>query len=115
MAALTFRNRFGDLVTIPAVAAGEARHRFGALLDHATSTGPVAITRRYTTRAVLMSVEEFESLASGRQSSLAALDPELGDLLAKMQSPQARKGIAAAFTYTPAELGEASRKAVGRK
>ena len=114
MPALTFRNRLGDLVDIPSVPASDAKNRFGAILDQATSTGPVAITRHDTTRAVLVSVEEFESLIAERQSSLAALGAEFDGLLAKMQTPKARKGIAAAFSSTPAELGKAAVKSAAK-
>ena len=115
MSALTFRNRLGDLVDIPAVAASDAKNRFGAILDQASSSGPVAITRHEMTRAVLISVEEFESLVAGRESSLAVLGAEFDDLLTRMQSSKARKGIKAAFASTPAALGKAAVKAAGRK
>lgn len=110
MSALSFRNRLGDLIDVPSVPASDAKNRFGAILDQATSTGPVAITRHDTTRAVLMSVEEFESLVASRQSSLEVLGAEFDGLLASMQAPKARKGIAAAFASTPAELGKAAVK-----
>lgn len=115
MSALTFRNRVGDLIDIQAVTASDAKNRFGAILDQATSTGPVAITRHDKSRAVLISVEEFESLVAGRESSLAALGGQFDSLLAAMQSPKARKGIEAAFASTPAELGSTAVKAARRR
>ena len=115
MSALTFRNRVGDLIDIPSVAASDAKNRFGALLDQATSSGPVAITRHEATRAVLISLEEFESLVAGRESSLSALGAQLDGLLSKMQSPKARKGIDAAFASSPAELGKAAVRLARKK
>jgi antitoxin Phd len=111
MTRFTYRNRLGDVVDVPAVAASDAKNRFGAIVDQAATIGPVAITRHDTTRAVLLSIEEFESLTAERQSSLTRLSAEFDALLAKMQTPAAREGVAQAFAATPAELGKAAVRA----
>ena len=108
MSTLTFRNRMGSLIDIPAVAASEAKNSFGAILDQASRRGAVAITRHDATRAVLVSVEEFEALVAGQQSSLSSLGAEFDGLLARMQTPKARQGIVKAFAATPGELGKAA-------
>ena len=115
MSALTFRNRLGNLTDVPAVAASEVKNRFGAILDQASQGGAVAITKHDATKAVLISLEEFQALVAGRDASLTALGAEFDDLLAKMQTPAARKGIRAAFAATPEELGKAAVKAARRK
>lgn len=115
MSTLTFRNRLGTLIDVPAIAASEAKNRFGAILDQASQGGAVAITKHDATKAVLISVEEFQALVAGRHSSLTALGAEFDDLLARMQTPDARKGIRVAFAATPAELGKAAVKAARRK
>ena len=61
MSTLTFRNSQGALVDIPTVAATQVKNEFGVILDKATRTGAVAITRHDTPKAVLVSYEEFES------------------------------------------------------
>ena len=110
MSALTYRNRLGDLVAVPAVAASDAKNRLGAILDQASSSGPVAITRHDKTRAVLVSIEEFEALVAGREATLETLGAEFEHMLAEMQTPRARKGIASAFASSPVELGRAAVK-----
>jgi antitoxin Phd len=59
---------------------------------------------------VLLSYEEFESLVQVRSRSLDSLGAEFDDLLDKMQSPKAKKGMDAAFNATPAKLGRAAVK-----
>ncbi len=108
MPKLTFRNRQGDLVDVPSVPATQLKNALGALLDRATHGGAVAITRHDTPRAVLISYEEFTALAKLRSPDLAELDAEFDDLLARMQSPAARAGMAAAFDAAPAALGRAA-------
>ena len=114
MSMLTFRNNQGELVDIPSVASTEVKNAFGTMLDRVAAGGAVAITRHDAPRAVLVSYEEFQSLAQGRASSLDALGAEFDGLLARMQSPRAKKGMAAAFDATPAALGRAAVKAAAR-
>ena len=111
MSALTFRNRLGNLIDIPAIAASEVKNKFGAILDRAAQGGAVAITRHDTTKAVLISIEEFQSLTAGRDSSLMALGAEFDGLLAQMQTSAHRKGIEKAFAAAPGQLGKTAVKA----
>lgn len=108
MSKLTFRNRQGDLVDVLSVPATQLKNELGALLDRATHGGAVAITRHDTPRAVLISYEEFTALAKLRSPDLAELDAEFDDLLARMQTPASRAGMAAAFDAVPATLGRAA-------
>lgn len=111
MPTLTFRNSHGELVDIPAVAATRLKNEFGAVLEQALRGGAVAITRHDTPKAVLVSYDEFQSLAKARSHNLSDLGAEYNVLLARMQTPKARRGMAAAFNASPAELGRAAVKA----
>lgn len=107
MSTLTFRNRLGELVDVPSVAATRLKNEFGAVLEEA-ARGAVAITRHDAPKAVLVSYEEFQALVNARAQSLSELDAEFDALLARMQTPKARKGVEAAFKAQPAELGRAA-------
>ena len=115
MARHTFRNRLGELVEIPEVASTQAKNTFGELLDRVAASGAVAITRHDTTKAVLLSFEEFESLSSARAEALDSLSARFDDLLDRMQTPAARKGMEVAFHASPEELGRAAAKAARRR
>jgi prevent-host-death family protein len=115
MASHTFRNRLGELVEIPEVAATQAKNTFGELLDRVAVQGAVAITRHDMTKAVLLSYEEFESLSSARSENLEALSRKFDSLLERMQSPAAKKGMEAAFNASPEELGRAAVEAAKRR
>ena len=110
-AALTFRNSLGELVDVPAVAATRLKNEFGAVMEEALRGGAVAITRHETPKAVLISYEEFKALVRDRAPSLGDLNAEFDGLLAHMQTPAAKRGMAAAFDAPPAELGRAAVKA----
>ena len=111
MPTLTFRNRQGDLVDVPAVAATRLKNEFGAILEQALRGGAVAITRHDAPKAVLVSYDEFQSLIKARTPDLNDLRAEYDVLLARMQAPRAKKGMGTAFAASPAELGRAAVKA----
>lgn len=105
---ITYRNSHGQLVDISTVAATKVKNEFGAILEKTLQSGAVAITRHDTPKAVLLSYAEFESLIKERCHSLDDLNAEFDGLLARMQTSKARKGVAAAFNASPAELGRAA-------
>jgi antitoxin Phd len=111
MSALTFRNKLGELVDIPSVPATRLRNEFGTIFEQAVRSGAVAITKHDTTRAILISVEEFEALVGERSRSLDELSGQFDGLLARMQTFAAKKGMAAAFNASPKALGRAAVKA----
>ena len=115
MATLTFKNSRGELVDVPTVAATRVKNEFGQILEQATHTGAVAITRHETTKAVLVSVAEFESLISARAQTLDALGGEFDQMLKRMQTQKSRKGMKAAFNASPAQLGRAAAKGARKK
>jgi len=115
MSKLTFRNSRGNLIDVPSVAATKAKNQFGAILEKAAHAGAVAITRHDTPKAVLISYDEFQSLVRARSRTLDDLGTEFDALLARMQTPRARKGMKAAFNASPAELGRAAVKATRKR
>ena len=115
MPKLTFRNSHGQLVDISTVAATKVKNEFGAILEQTMHSGAVAITRHDMPKAVLLSFAEFESLVNERSRSLDDLNAEFDGLLVRMQTPQARKGVVAAFNASPAVLGRAAVKAVQKR
>ncbi len=114
MSTLTFRNRLGELVDVPSVAATRLKNELGAVLEEA-ARGAVAITRHDAPKAVLVSYEEFQALVSARAQSLGELDAEFDALPARMQTPKAKKGVEAAFKASPAELGRLAAAKPSRK
>jgi antitoxin Phd len=112
---LTFRNSRGELVDIPAIAATRVKNEFGAVLEEALRGGAVAITRHESPKAVLVSYEEFQALVRDRTPNLDDLRAEYDVLVARMQTPAAKKGMAAAFDAAPAVLGRAAVKAARKR
>ena len=108
MTTLTFRNKHGELVNIPIVAATRLKNEFGTILEQTVRSGAIAITRHDTPKAVLLSYEEFESLVKTRSLTLEHHSAQFDALLSRMQTPDARKGMEAAFNASAEELGRAA-------
>ena len=111
MSTVPFRNREGELVDVPVVAASRLKNEFGAVFEQAALSGAVVITKHNTPRAVLLSYAEFEALTASATPALDDLSESFDKLLATMQTPEAKAGVAAAFNATPDELGAAAVKA----
>jgi len=109
-----YRNRRGEEVEVASFTATDAKNEFGRLLKKAVR-GPVVITRNDEPEAVMVSFDEFRDLAGARESKLEALSKEFDALLAKMQTPDARRGMKAAFDATPARMGEAAVAAARKR
>ena len=115
MTTLSFRNRAGELVDVPTVAATRFKNEFGAVFEQATQTGAVAITKHNTPKAVLLSYAEFEALTRANSPVLDELTDEFDTLLDRIQTTRAKKGLAAAFDASPQALGRAAVKAAQPK
>jgi prevent-host-death family protein len=115
MPTLTFRNRDGELVDVPTVAATRFKNEFGTIFEQAALGGAVAITKHNTPKAVLLSYAEFEALTKASAPALDELTERFDALLQGMQTPKAKAAMGSAFDATPEQLGRAAVKAAGPK
>ncbi|WP_454788872.1 type II toxin-antitoxin system Phd/YefM family antitoxin [Mycolicibacterium lutetiense] len=114
MATLTFRNRAGELVDVPSVAATRFKNEFAAIVEQAALGGAVTITKHNAPKAVLISYAEFEALTHANTPALDELTDEFDTLLERMQAPESKAAMAAAFDATPEQLGTAAQSAAHR-
>ena len=85
--------------------ATEAKNEFGHLLEQAIQGTTVVITKHDSPRAVLISIDHFQTLQEAPQAKLNTLTEQFDTLLERMQSPKARRGMAAAFRANNKQLG----------
>jgi len=95
--------------------ATQAKNEFGHLLEQAIHGTTVVITKHDSPRAVLISMDQFESLQNAPQTKLNALSGQFDALLERMQKPEARRGMTAAFNASPKQLGKAAVKAARKR
>lgn len=105
---LTFRNARGETVEPSSVTASEAKTGFGRVLEQAIHRGAVVITKHDAPRAILISIEDFQSLSRSSEPTLETLTGEFDALLDRMQTPKARAAMKAAFSASGKRLGKAA-------
>jgi antitoxin Phd len=95
--------------------ATEAKNEFGRLLEQAIHGTTVLITKHDSPRAVLISIDHFKTLQEAPQAKLNTLTEQFDTLLERMQSPKARRGMAAAFHADTKQLGKAAVAAARKR
>ena len=95
--------------------ATEAKNEFGRLLEQAIQGTTVLITKHDSPRAVLISIDHFQALQEAPQAKLNTLTEQFDTLLDRMQSPKARRGMAAAFRADNKQLGKAAVAAARKR
>jgi antitoxin Phd len=106
-------NRFSE--SSESFTATVAKNEFGRLLDVALQGRTVYITKHDAPKAVLLSVEQYNSLIDSPDFKLDTLSNEFDALLAQMQTPEARRRMTAAFSASPRQLGEAAVAAARKR
>jgi antitoxin Phd len=92
-----------------------AKNEFGRLLDAALQGRTIYITKHDAPKAVLLSVEQYNSLRDTTEVKLDTLSEEFDALLARMQTPEARRTMSAAFNASPKQIGKAAVAAARKR
>jgi len=108
-------NRLGERAIGYSFTATEAKNAFSRVLETVILKGMVVITKHDAPKAVLLSVDEFNKLAGAAERKLDALSGEFDALLSRMQTPEARTGMKAAFEASPKQLGRAAVAAARKR
>jgi len=113
-AAISLRAPRGERETT-SFSATDAQNEFGQVLERAMHGQVVVITKHDAPKAVLMSIEEFNSLSRATQTKLNTLSGEFDELLARMQTPKSRSAMRTAFNASPKQLGKAAVAAARKR
>jgi prevent-host-death family protein len=105
---IAFRNRRGEQVEAASFTATEAKKEFGRVLETALRGRAVVVTKHGAPKAVMVSMEEFETLARAGEAQLETLSRHFDAQLVGMQTRDARVAMKAAFDASPKQLGKAA-------
>lgn len=97
------------------ITATVAKNEFGRELEKVLHGGITVITKHDAPKAVLMSFEDFRQLSNAGRTKLDSLSGEFDALLGRMQTPEARSGMRAAFGASPRQLGQAAVAAARKR
>ena len=90
--------------------ATDAKNQMGRVLETVIRGGVVLITRHDAPKAAVIPIAEYERYSRGADDALNALRNEFDQMLARMQAPDAREGLQAAFDAPPERLARAAVK-----
>lgn len=96
-----------------AVTASDLKNKLGEVIAQA-GKGAVAITRHQRVEFVLLPVEQYLELQQARTAPLEALTSEFDAMVARMNTPAAKRGVDRLFKATPSALGKSAVKAAAR-
>lgn len=99
------------LSTVGSVSSTEAQNNFGQVLSQAMLHGMVFITKYGAEAAVVLSMDRFRTLVPSREPDLEALTQEFDEMVARMQTPEARAAADSLFSMSPDELAERAVRA----
>jgi antitoxin Phd len=95
--------------------ATKAKNDFGKVLEKVIQGETIVITRHDAPKAVLMSMDKFNTLSHAAEFQLDSLSSEFDALLARMQTPKAGLAMKAAFHASPRQLGNAAVAAARKR
>jgi len=98
----------GDTLTPIEMTATDAKNQMGRVLDTVMQGGVVLITKHETPKAAVIPMAEYEKFSRATEAKLNALSGEFDALLARMQTPKARRGMEVAFEASPRQLAKAA-------
>lgn len=107
MNTLPYRNRNGRVVKMPSYAATDAKNSFGKLMRSVSRRGAIAITHRNEPEAVLLSVDEYQSLLAASRHVLEEIVAEFDAIIEQMQSNEAKRRAESEFEAVPSTLNGA--------
>lgn len=101
---------------MPVISATELKNATADVFEQVAAHRSVAITRHNKPRAILLSIEQYETLTGQHHDWLKDIYAEYQEMFDKMQKPEQRAGAERAFNATPEELaGTAVRAAAQEK
>ena len=90
--------------------ATDAKNQMGRMLETVMRGGVVLITRHEAPKAAVIPFSEYQRYARAAEDQLNALRREFDQMLAGMQTAEARSGMQAAFDASPEQLARAAVK-----
>ncbi len=104
---------FTPVAELPDVSATNLKNKFSEVARRA-SRAPLAVTRHQRREFVILTAERYEELQQNRHTPLESLSAEFDQLVARMNSPKAKRAADVLFAADAEALGEASVKSTPR-
>lgn len=98
---------FASVADMSEVSASVLKNKFSEVARLATQ-GPLAVSRHKRREFVILSAGQYEELQQSRRAPLESLGAEFDQLIAKMNTPKAKRAVASLFSASPKSLAKAA-------
>lgn len=98
---------FSAVADLSEVTASVLKNKFSEVARLASS-GPLAVSRHNRREFVILTAGQYEELQQSRRAPLESLTAEFDQMVAKMNTPKAKRATAALFSASPKALGKAA-------
>ncbi|MEO7414805.1 MAG: type II toxin-antitoxin system Phd/YefM family antitoxin [Opitutaceae bacterium] len=101
---------FAPVAALADISASDLKNKFSEVARLAARE-PLAVTRHNRREYVILTAGQYEELQQSRRAPLASLTAEFDQLVARMNTPKAKRATAALFSASSKALGQAALKA----
>jgi antitoxin Phd len=101
---------FAPVAGLPGISASDLKNKFSEVARLA-ARGPLAVTRHNRRDFVILPASRYEELQQSRRAPLESLASEFDQLVAKMNTPKAKRATTTLFSADSKALGRAALKA----
>jgi len=98
---------FASVADLSEVTASVLKNKFSEVARLASS-GPLAVSRHNRREFVILTAGQYEELQQSRRAPLESLTAEFDQMVARMNTPKAKRATAALFSASPKALGKAA-------
>ena len=98
---------FSSVADLSEVTASVLKNKFSEVARLASS-GPLAVSRHNRREFVILTAGQYEELQQSRRAPLESLTAEFDQMVAKMNTPKAKRASASLFSASPKALGKAA-------
>lgn len=98
---------FSAVAEMPEVTASVLKNKFSEVARLAAS-GPLAVSRHNRREFVILTAGQYKELQQSRRAPLESLSAEFDEMVAKMNTPKAKRATAALFSASPKALAKAA-------
>jgi prevent-host-death family protein len=100
---------FAPVADLPDISATDLKNKFSEVARLAARE-PLAVTRHNRRDFVILTASQYEELQQSRRAPLKTLTTEFDQLVARMNTPKAKRAAASLFSASPKALGQAALK-----
>lgn len=101
---------FSPIADLPAITTSDLKNKFSEVA-RLTAREPLAVSRHNRREFVILTAAQYDEFQKSRRAPLETLAAEFDQMVAKMNTPKAKRATASLFSASGKALGKAAANA----